>query len=143
VSSRERHPLTDELVHVGAPVTLRDGSQVRIRQGHRSDRALLLEGFERLSSESRYRRFLVPMAELTDEMVRYLTEVDHHDHEAMIALDEETGEGIGVAIPDIGLAPALKRLLQIVGRHDVVVPLAGRELPSRVAAYLEGERRPK
>src|ERR1019366_6985494 len=30
-------------------------------------------------------------------MVRYLAEIDHHDHEALIALDEETGEGIGVA----------------------------------------------
>ena len=70
---------------------------MRIRQGHRFDRELLLRGFERLSSESRYRRFLVSRAELTDEMVRYLTEIDHHDHEAMIALDEDTAEGIGVA----------------------------------------------
>jgi GNAT superfamily N-acetyltransferase len=37
------------------------------------------------------------MPELTEAMARYLTEVDHHDHEAIIALDEETGEGIGVA----------------------------------------------
>jgi len=57
----------------------------------------LLRGFERLSPESRYRRFLAPMLELTDSMVHYLTEIDHHNHEAMIALDEETGEGIGVA----------------------------------------------
>jgi GNAT superfamily N-acetyltransferase len=30
-------------------------------------------------------------------MIRYLTEIDHHDHEAMIPLDEASGEGIGVA----------------------------------------------
>lgn len=90
-------PSTNELVSFGAPVTLRDGSHVRVRQGHRSDRDLLLRGFERLSPESRYRRFLAPMPELTEGMVRYLTEIDHHDHEALIALDEETGEGIGVA----------------------------------------------
>ena len=30
-------------------------------------------------------------------MVRYLTEIDHHDHEAIAALDARTGEGIGVA----------------------------------------------
>ena len=30
-------------------------------------------------------------------MVTYLTEIDHHDHEAIIALEEESGEGIGVA----------------------------------------------
>jgi len=36
------------------------------------------------------------MPGLTGAMVRYLTEVDHHDHEAIIAQAEETGEGIGV-----------------------------------------------
>lgn len=89
-------PSTNELVILGAPVALRDGSHVRVRQGHRSDKELLLRGFERLGPESRYRRFLTPVSELSDAMARYLTEVDHHDHEAIIALDEETGEGIGV-----------------------------------------------
>jgi GNAT superfamily N-acetyltransferase len=37
------------------------------------------------------------MPELNEEMVRYQTNVDHHDHEEIIALDEETGEGLGVA----------------------------------------------
>jgi GNAT superfamily N-acetyltransferase len=90
-------PSTSELVSLGAQIKLRDGSRIRIRQGHRSDRELLLRGFERLSPESRYRRFLAPISQLSDEMVRYLTEIDHHDHEAMIAVDERTGEGIGVA----------------------------------------------
>ncbi len=90
-------PSTDELVALGAPITLRDGSRVRIRQGHESDRPMLLRGFERLSEESRYRRFLAPMTELTEATVRYLTEIDHHDHEAIIAVDEASGEGIGVA----------------------------------------------
>ncbi|MGZ4233517.1 MAG: N-acetyltransferase family protein [Solirubrobacteraceae bacterium] len=82
---------------VGAPIRLRDGAPIRIRQGHRRDRELLLRGFQRLSPESRYRRFLVATPELSDDMVRYLTEIDHHDHEAMIAVDDRTGEGIGVA----------------------------------------------
>lgn len=90
-------PSTDELVRLGAPLTLRDGSRVRIRQGGSSDRELLRRGFERLSPESRYRRFLTPMPELTEDVLRYLTEIDHHDHESMIALEEDTGEGIGVA----------------------------------------------
>ena len=89
-------PSTNELVVLGAPVVLRDGSHVRVRQGHRSDKELLRRGFERLSPESRYRRFLASMPELSEAMVRYLVEVDHHDHEAIIALDEEAGEGIGV-----------------------------------------------
>jgi GNAT superfamily N-acetyltransferase len=90
-------PPTEELVRVGAPIELRDGSRVRIRQGQRSDRELLLRGFQRLSAESRYRRFLAPIPELDEATVRYLTEIDHRDHEAMIALDEHGTEGIGVA----------------------------------------------
>ena len=95
-------PSTNKLVAIGAPITLRDGSHVRIRQGHHTDmgggdRELLLRGFARLSPESRYRRFLAPTAELSEATVRYLTEIDHHSHEAMIALDEQTGERIGVA----------------------------------------------
>ena len=82
---------------LGAPIKLRDGSRIRIRQGHRSDRELLLRGFQQLSAESRYRRFLTTFSELSGAMVRYLTEIDHHDHEAMIALEERTGDGIGVA----------------------------------------------
>jgi GNAT superfamily N-acetyltransferase len=90
-------PTTDELVRVGAPYTLRDGSQILVRQGHHTDRRLLLDGFERLSPESRYRRFLVPVPELREQTVEYLLNVDHHDHEAMVAIDPETGHGIGVA----------------------------------------------
>lgn len=90
-------PSTSELKTIGASVTLRDGARIRVRQGHSEDRDLLLRGFQRLSEESRYRRFLAPMPELTDSMVDYLVDLDHHDHEAILALDEETGEGIGVA----------------------------------------------
>ena len=81
----------------GVPVVLRDGSHVRIRPGHHTDRDLLVRGFERLGPESRYRRFLTPMRELGEKMVRYMTELDHHDHEAMIALDERGEAGLGDA----------------------------------------------
>lgn len=87
----------DDVVVDGAPIALRDGSHVRIRQGRRSDRELLLRGFRRLSSESRYRRFLAPMPRLPEATVRHLTDIDHHDHEAMIALDEQGTEALGVA----------------------------------------------
>ncbi len=90
-------PSTSELAVLGAPITLRDGSQVRIRQGRASDKDLLRRGFERLSAESRYRRFLASMPGLSEAMLSYLTEVDHHDHEAIVALEMETGEGVGVA----------------------------------------------
>jgi L-amino acid N-acyltransferase YncA len=78
------------------PARLPDGSRVRIRQGRRTDRDLIVRGFERLSPESRYRRFLSPMPKLDEKMLRYMTDLDHRDREAMVALDE-SGEGIGVA----------------------------------------------
>jgi RimJ/RimL family protein N-acetyltransferase len=76
---------------------LRDGSPVLIRPIAPEDRELLRRGFEELSDRSRYLRFQVPMASLSDEQLSYLTVVDHHDHEALVALDPATGDGVGVA----------------------------------------------
>ena len=90
-------PPTAELVAFGAPVELRDGSRVRIRQIRSSDRELLSRGFEHLSPESRYRRFLSAMPRLNQQLLSHLARVDHHEHEAMIAVAEETGEGVGIA----------------------------------------------
>jgi RimJ/RimL family protein N-acetyltransferase len=76
---------------------LRDGSRVDIRPIRATDKARLRAGFERLSAQSRQRRFLVPMPRLSPRLVRYLTEVDHHDHEAMVAVGADDEEPIGVA----------------------------------------------
>ena len=77
-------------------VTLRDGSLVTVRPISRQDAAPLRAGFKRLSQESRYRRFLSPMQKLTGPMLRYLTGVDHHDHEALVAVGAD-GTLVGVA----------------------------------------------
>jgi GNAT superfamily N-acetyltransferase len=61
------------------------------------DKDPLQRGFERLSEQSRYRRFLSPRGPLTDAELRYFTEVDHRDHEALVAIDPAAGEGVGVA----------------------------------------------
>jgi GNAT superfamily N-acetyltransferase len=37
------------------------------------------------------------MPALSEAQVRYFTQVDHHDHEALAALDPVTGRGVGVA----------------------------------------------
>lgn len=80
-------------------VSLRDGTRVRLRPIVPEDKALLVAGFERLSPESRYRRFMAPIAELSEEQLAYLTEIDYRDHFAWIALSlEEAGApGLGVA----------------------------------------------
>ena len=76
---------------------LRDGSRVDVRPIAATDKELIRQGFARLSPESRYRRFLSPVPELDARTLAYFTELDHHDHEALIALDSASGEGVGVA----------------------------------------------
>jgi RimJ/RimL family protein N-acetyltransferase len=76
---------------------LRDGSRVRIRPIEPSDRAALAAGFARLSPESRFRRFLSPKKELSERDLDELTQVDHHDREALVALEAATDEGLAVA----------------------------------------------
>jgi nucleotide-binding universal stress UspA family protein len=78
-------------------LTLKDGSRIVIRAVEPDDRERIREGFERLSPESRYRRFFGPMPRLRERDLDYLTILDHHDHEALLAIDERTGGGIGVA----------------------------------------------
>jgi len=78
-------------------MVLRDGSRVDVRPIAATDKELIRQGFARLSPESRYRRFLSSMPALDDRALAYLTELDHHDHEALIALDVESREGVGVA----------------------------------------------
>ena len=77
--------------------SLRDGEQILIRPIRPDDREQLADGMRRLSDESRYRRFFTPTSNLSAAQLRYLTEVDHHDHEALVALDPDGGQGVGVA----------------------------------------------
>jgi RimJ/RimL family protein N-acetyltransferase len=78
------------------PVVLRDGSHVTIRPVREADAPLLADGFARLSAESRWMRFLYAKTDLTATELRYLTQVDHHDHEALGAVDRD-GRGVGIA----------------------------------------------
>ena len=81
----------------GNSVVLRDGSVVLIRQVQSGDAPLLADGFARLSAESRRLRFLTGKSSLTPAELRYFTEIDHHDHEALCALNPVDGRGLGVA----------------------------------------------
>ncbi len=79
---------------------LDSGRRVRLAPLGPEDRETLERGFERLSTESRYRRFLAPKSKLTEAELGYLTEVDQHDHLAIgatIVGGETDGAGVGVA----------------------------------------------
>jgi EmrB/QacA subfamily drug resistance transporter len=81
----------------GKKVVLRDRSAVLIRQIQRDDAPLLADAFDRLSPRSRQLRFMRPKHHLTPAELRYFTDIDHHDHEALGALDNEDGRGVGFA----------------------------------------------
>jgi nucleotide-binding universal stress UspA family protein len=81
----------------GLTVTLRDGVRVRLRPIAPEDRALLAASFERLSEQSRYRRFMTAKSKLSSAELDYLLDVDHSDHEAIVAIEPETGAMLGIA----------------------------------------------
>jgi GNAT superfamily N-acetyltransferase len=81
----------------GDRVRLRDGSEVLVRPVRPDDRELFQAGFERMSPESRYRRFLSYKKRLSERELDFFTHLDHDSHEAIGAIDLATGEGVGVA----------------------------------------------
>ena len=75
---------------------LDDGTELAVRPIGPDDKAGVLAVFHRMSPESRYRRFFSPLTDLSERDLQYLTEIDHHDHEALAAIEPETGI-VGVA----------------------------------------------
>jgi GNAT superfamily N-acetyltransferase len=78
-------------------VELNDGAELCLRPIEPTDKEAIAAGFQRLSPESRYRRFFAPLTGLNATDLRYLTEVDHRNHEAIIAYVPEAEEAVGVA----------------------------------------------
>jgi RimJ/RimL family protein N-acetyltransferase len=96
-------------------IRIRDGAELLIRQVRPDDKRLIAEGIERLSPESRYRRFFRPLDRLSERDLVYLTEIDHTDHEALAAIDPETGALVGVARYVRGAEPHLAEVSVAVG----------------------------
>jgi GNAT superfamily N-acetyltransferase len=82
-----------------ATLSVRDDTRVRLRPVVPADKPVLAEGFRRLSAASRYRRFMTPLEELDEGMLRQLTELDYVDHFAWLALlaDRPGEPAVGVA----------------------------------------------
>ncbi len=73
-------------------VRLRSGDVVRIRQVQPGDVPALARAYAKLSEESRYRWFFTAMPELSDRILHAAAEVDHENHEALVALPLLSGE---------------------------------------------------
>jgi RimJ/RimL family protein N-acetyltransferase len=82
--------------------TLRDGTKIYLRLLRPDDKELLRAGFNQLSPEARYARFLSPKAALSDDELRYLCEIDQEQHFAICAL-RDLGDG---SDPAVGLGVA-------------------------------------
>jgi GNAT superfamily N-acetyltransferase len=80
-----------------ALTTLPDGRTVLIRPIGPDDAGRLTEAFSHLSPQSRYRRFFSACDSLSPTLLRYFTDVDHVDHEALVAIGGSDGAIVGVA----------------------------------------------
>lgn len=71
---------------------LNNGTEVEIRPIRADDGERLRGAHERLSPETRYRRYLGAKPTLSSDDARYLVEVDGADHVALVATDTIDGE---------------------------------------------------
>ena len=115
---------------------LKDGSRVLIRPIAADDKDELAAGLRRLSERTVHLRFLAPKPRFTKTELRYLTEVDGHDHVAFVAVRPESpgtivAVGRYVALGD----PAGTAEAAIV----VADPLQGLGLGTHLADALAGE----
>ncbi|MGH2917625.1 MAG: GNAT family N-acetyltransferase, partial [Solirubrobacteraceae bacterium] len=97
---RPRTPRMPAPCHLGWSMlhTLPNGTRVRLRFVESRDKALLAAGMTALSARSRRQRFLAPKSQLTADELRYLSEVDGHDHVALVAvLEQDPSVLVGVA----------------------------------------------
>jgi RimJ/RimL family protein N-acetyltransferase len=138
-------------------VRLDGGIDVVIRPIRPDDKALLAAGMEHLSERSAYERFLVPKRSLSASELRYLTEVDLHDHVALVAVrpqepdvlvavgrwvrlasDPEVAEIAFVVADDLqrrGLGTALADALADSARARGVRRFVATMLPDNLAAH--------
>jgi RimJ/RimL family protein N-acetyltransferase len=89
-------------------LTLRDGRIVDVRPLQRGDREGLAAAISRLSDQTRYLRFATAKPRLTKRELDFLVDVDHHRHEAIVAIDPSTQHGV-----------AAVRYIQVPGEADV------------------------
>jgi GNAT superfamily N-acetyltransferase len=115
-------------------VELRDGSWALLRPIRPTDKARLRRGLDWLSPRSRELAFHLPVNDLTDEQLRYVTEIDHAHHVAWVALDPDDLDAPGMGI---GRYVRLRRDPQVAEAAITVVDrYQGRGLGTLLLALL-------
>jgi protein lysine acetyltransferase len=96
-------------------LTLLDGTLVFVRPIAPEDKPLLVEGLRRLSPQTAYRRFMSPKVRFSEAELRYLTEVDGHDHIAYVAVDARTTDVLIAVARCVRVAPDTADMAIVVG----------------------------
>jgi GNAT superfamily N-acetyltransferase len=78
-------------------LTLRDGGAVEVRPLRRRDRPGFAAAVARLSEDTLYQRFAAAKPRLSERELDFLVDIDHHTHEALLAIDPRTRDGVAVA----------------------------------------------
>jgi GNAT superfamily N-acetyltransferase len=93
-------------LHAHIPLEVRDGREVQVRHMRHEDAELLERMFYRLSSETRWRRFFMPLDNIDSDQVRRETvrlATIHPDREvALLATSQEDGREEVVAVARYG-----------------------------------------
>lgn len=84
---------------------LRNGSEIVIRPIRPEDAALEQEFTRSLSDDSRYYRFMGQLRELGPRKLKYFTEIDYHDHMALIATAKVDGRERQIGVARYVVAP--------------------------------------
>ena len=78
--------------------TLSDGAEIRLHALSPQDAPGLQAGLQRLSPQSRYRRFGRPVERFSSAELHYLTAVDQRRHVAWAACDPSFPGGLGIGV---------------------------------------------
>src|SRR4051794_25097252 len=96
----DAEPMTEtrtNIAHLGSAASADPHRSVEIRPLERDDRERLAAAFARLGEETRRRRFLSSASRLSERDLDALTDIDHHGHEALAAVEARTGRIVGIA----------------------------------------------
>jgi protein lysine acetyltransferase len=112
-------------------LALPDGTRIRVRAIVPEDKPLLAAGIGRLSPKSSFQRFLSPKQSFSADELRYLTEVDGHDHIALIAVNLDRPDQLIAVARCVRTAPDTAEMAIVVGD-----PWQGLGLGKRLTAEL-------
>jgi hypothetical protein len=73
-------------------VTLRSGDVVQVRQVQPGDAPALVRAYANLGEQSRCLRFFTAMPELPEATLKAAVQVDHENHEALVAVPQPSTE---------------------------------------------------